>query len=200
MRERLIVIPGWSGSPRRDWMPYIQKVGDLLDFATNILEMPNPHSPELNSWVDCIKGAVGIPLQTDVILGHSFGAGAAYHYLQRLPEGQRIGHMISVAGVVALKKDARGVEYPRRTVVAKKWMSHELDLVKVRAGANKHTSIYSDEDPFLDVVSNAYDSYRRLGADTIILRGMAHFNVTTLPYLSHVLVKHRLQSMSGLVD
>jgi predicted alpha/beta hydrolase family esterase len=177
MSRRLIIVPRWSGNARSDFYPWLgqQLAADpALPFdPVEALDLPEPGHPRLDTWPPAIAAALGDDPANTVVLAHSVGCQATLHALASLPDGARISALLAVAGWWQ-------VDEPWPTIVP--WQTQLPDLARVRDRVGRVVVMLSDDDPFTrDHAGNATLWRERLGADTILVPGARHFNVSEAP-------------------
>lgn len=186
--RRIIIIHGWGGSPEKDWMPWAKSEFEKRGYDVLIPEMPDPDKPEMRAWVLRLASLLDLVDEDTVFIGHSVGCQTILRYLEGLPEGQKVGQVICVAGWFKLT----GLE-PEEEPIAKPWFDTPLDFKKIRNKVDSFVAIFSDNDPYVPYEENAKTYADKLGAEIILQQGMGHFSedfgVTELPVLLELLEK-----------
>jgi len=173
--SKIIVVPRWSGRSSSDWYPWLSSAleGEL---AVEALDLPEPGAPTIEAWTAGVAAALGddaATLESTLLVGHSVGARAALHALERLPAGRQIGGLLAVAGWWT-------VDRPWPTIVP--WIEAPLDLARVRAATRRIEVLLSDNDPFTaDDRANAARWQAALGARVTVCAGALHFNGAAEP-------------------
>jgi predicted alpha/beta hydrolase family esterase len=130
--------------------------------------------------------AAGEVNEETYFIGHSMGCQTIARYLEGLPEGQKVGGAIFVAGfftrLTNLEQGEEDVETIRS--VEKEWLTTPLDLTKVSSHLPKSVAIFSDND--LWVPLDNQDAFRdELSSEIIVEHEKGHFTerdgVTELP-------------------
>lgn len=94
------MIHGFNGEPNGGWRPWL--MGELFKYNNTYacaLPMPSPSSPIKEEWVNTISQAVGNSSEEIFLVGHSLGVPAILRYLEKLPEGSKIGGVVLVSVV-----------------------------------------------------------------------------------------------------
>jgi len=173
--SRIIIVPRWSGRSSSDWYPWLREA--LADeVAVQALDLPDPGTPTIEAWTAGVTAALGEDveaLSTTLLVGHSVGARAALHALERLPVGRQIGGLLAVAGWWT-------VDRPWPTIVP--WIEAPLELARVRAATRRIDVLLSDDDPFTsEHRANAARWQEALGAAVTVCAGALHFNAASEP-------------------
>jgi hypothetical protein len=143
--------------------------------------MPDRDTPRIGTWVPKIAEVTGAPDRDTHFVGHSIGCQAILRYLQTLPDGTRVGHVVLVAPWMNLTLKPRPDD---ERAVAHPWLTTPIATDKVRRIATDITCIMSDDDP--EVPLTDADIFRNLlGARIVIEHAHGHFSddsgVTRLP-------------------
>jgi len=133
--------------------------------------MPDPSTPTFEKWVPFLESLVGTSDAETVVVGHSMGGLAAVRFLERLPEGAKIGKVILVAPVVNTIENMDLME----ELVARPWLDRPFDDAKIRRFADKIVGIFSDDDPYILLTSEEIVR-NRFGAKTIVEHAKGHFS------------------------
>ncbi|MBI2600584.1 alpha/beta hydrolase [Candidatus Daviesbacteria bacterium] len=182
MNKRVIFIHRWDGIPDSDWYPFLKKELSKRGYEALILRMPETDYPKIENWVPKLKEATGEINENTILIGHSMGSQTIMRFLETLPEGQKVGRVIFVAGFITLM----GLTEEEK-VVAKPWLETPIDLKKVKSKADSFVAIFSDNDPFVPLEENKRVFEENLGAKVMVQHSMGHFTqndgVTELPVL-----------------
>jgi len=171
MAKRVFLIHGWGGSPKSEWFPWAKRELEKRGFAVRAPEMPDPGHPKIGPWVEHLKEEVGKPDEETVLIGHSIGCQTILRYLEALPEGQKAGKVIFIAGWEYLNLDD-----PAEAPVATPWLNSPIDHEAARSRADSFTAVFSDNDPYVPFEENAAVFQEKLGAQIFLEKGMGHFN------------------------
>jgi predicted alpha/beta hydrolase family esterase len=126
---------------------------------------PDTDNPKLDAWLPMLQEVAGTPDENLYLIGHSVGCPTIMRYLESLPEGQKVGGAILVAGYT----ETLGFDELESFVETK------FDFEKIKRGANHFVAIHSDNDPFVPL---QYGNLLRdkLGAELIVKHAMKHFS------------------------
>lgn len=81
-RSRIIVVHGACGSPDGNWFPWLAaELGN--DFEVVIPRFPTPGGQKLDAWLAVFEHEIAPLRSTDVLVGHSIGAGFLIRVLER---------------------------------------------------------------------------------------------------------------------
>jgi predicted alpha/beta hydrolase family esterase len=92
-------------------------------------------------------------------------------YLQELPEENKVGGFISVAGFFSLPN----LETQEERDMTKPWFESPLYLDKIKKLTNKVVAIFSDNDEHVSVEENSRTFKEKLGAEIIVEHNKGHF-------------------------
>ncbi len=192
--KRVIIAHGWDGTPNEGWFPWLKKELEANGFAVTVPQLPDAGSPRIQKWVPALAAAVGTPDEKAYFVGHSIGCQTIARYLERLPEGQKVGGAIFVAGFFKSLKDLEDEEDVRET--EKHWFGTSLDLAKVKSHLPKSVAIFSDDDPWVPL-DNQDDFCDKLGSEVIIEHRKGHFSGGRDGTKELPIVLEQLLAMSG---
>lgn len=170
--KRAIIVHGWSGSSQKDWMPWAKEELEKLGYKVIVPDLPDTDNPKIETWVQSLAQVAGELRRSDILIGHSMGCQTILRFLATLPEGQKVGRVILVAGFGPYLKGLTEEE----SLIAKPWMETpiDFDLVKTRAG--KFIAFFSDNDPFVPLEENKKLFEEKLAAEIIVEPDKGHFN------------------------
>ena len=97
MSKRVFIVHGWSGSPYKDWIPWLKSELQTRGFEAYAPEMPDPDEPDIAEWVHMLKMSVGKPDRNTFFVGHSIGCQTILRFLETLGEGEETGGAVLVA-------------------------------------------------------------------------------------------------------
>ncbi len=169
--KRVIIVHGWGGHPGEGWFPWLKKELEKKGIEVLIPQLPDAEEPRIEKWVPALSGAVGIPDEETYFVGHSMGCQTIARYLETLPEGQKVGGAVFVAGFF---KRLTGLEDEEQETW-KLWLASPVDLEKAKSHLPKSVAIFSDDDPFVPL-ENVDDFRDKLGSEIIIVPKAGHFN------------------------
>jgi uncharacterized protein len=168
--KRLFIIHGWSGFPEECWFPWLKTEAEKLGFMVQVPAMPHPDEPTIKDWVAHLTVTIGTPDTETFLVGHSIGCQTILRYLDNLPEGQRVGGIVCVAGFFELTN----LDTEEENRIFKPWLETPIHDERVRSRAGKIVGIFSDNDHYVpfEKSRNAYE--QRLGAETVAEHGKGH--------------------------
>ena len=171
MTNRVIIVHGWGGSPKTDFLPWAKAELEKKGYEVIVPSMPDTDYPKIENWVPYLAEIVGEPREGDILIGHSIGCQTILRYLANLPDGQKVDRVILVAGFITLVLDNE--EDP---MIAKHWLETPINFGKVKTKANKFIVILSDNDPYVPLEENQKIFKDNLGAEILIEHNKGHFN------------------------
>lgn len=169
--KRVIAVHGWSGHAGDGWFTWLKSELEKRGLEVSMPQMPNTHKPRIDEWVQTIADVVGAPDENTYFIGHSLGCSAIIRYIESLPEGQKVGGVVFVAGffrpLTGLTKEEEETD--------RIWHETSINTDIVRNRIGKSFALFSDNDPFVPV-ENAEDFKNRLGSEILIQHEQSHFN------------------------
>jgi uncharacterized protein len=169
-QKRVFIIHGWAMSPKDGWYPWLAK--NLADkgFLVEVPEMPDTDNPKIEAWTEHLRKTVGQCDENTFFVGHSIGCQAVMRYLEKLPEGEKSGGAVFVAGWFTLT----GLEEKEERMTSSPWVKMPIDFEKIKKHTKKVTCIFSDNDPYVPA-ENLKMFSENLGAETITESNKGHF-------------------------
>jgi len=161
--RRIILVHGWDGHPEEGWFPKFRQEMEVQGFVVTIPTM-RCQPPQMDVWVPQLAEVVGTPDENTYLIGHSAGCITILRYLEGLPEGQKVGGVVLVAGFT----DPLGFEE------LKNYFTTPLDWPKIRSKAGGFIAIHSDNDKYVPLRHG--DVFKaQLGAEVVMLKSRGHF-------------------------
>ena len=171
--KHAVIVHGYKGRSFTSWKPWLRYALELAGWTVDLPVMPEPDHPDAEAWVTQLSGAVGHPDTDTYLIGHSLGCITILRYLEELPDDQRVGGVVLVAGFgQAFERYEKG-DFGQ---VLDTFFDHELDWVKIRRHCDQFVAIHSEDDPLVDV-GQLYILGESLGARTVMVQGMKHFSM-----------------------
>ncbi len=183
----VIIVHGWAGNSESGWLPWLSE--ELRNRNVEVItpDMPDTNTPRIESWVPFLAGLVKEANENLYFVGHSMGCLTIMRYLQNLPENDKVGGVVFVAG---FSKTLTGLS-DAEVLVAKPWLETPVDWAHVVSHCSSFVDIYSDDDPFVPV-SEAQILKDKLNAKLVLDSGRGHFtdedDVTQLPVVLNELL------------
>ncbi len=171
MAKRIFIIHGWDEHPDEGWFPWLKEKLEDKGFEVQVPEMPETEEPRIETWVPYLAQLVGKPDENTFFVGHSIGCQAILRYLEYLPEGEKIGGAVFVAGWFSLASLGTDEE----TETARPWLETPIDFQKINQRIKKLIVIFSDNDPFVPA-ENRKIFEQKLNAKVIIEHKKGHFS------------------------
>ncbi|MFZ4584281.1 MAG: RBBP9/YdeN family alpha/beta hydrolase [Acidimicrobiia bacterium] len=181
-RRRVIVVHGAFGSPEINWFPWLRtELGDEYDVVTP--RFPTPENQNLTSWLAVFDEQVAPLRASDILVGHSIGAGFLVRVLERRAptDGPHVVATALVCGFMTLLDDP-DVDPINATIV-----EGPCDWATARARGGVIRAWHGTDDPYVPEAANR-DLADQLLADFVVLRGAQHINgeagITEFPELA----------------
>lgn len=169
--KRAYLIHGWSGTPDRGFFPWLKRELESRGYTVEVPRMPDADAPDYDKWVPFIESLIGTPDSETLLVGHSMGGQTALRWLERLPEGAVVGKIVLVAPVV---ETIAGMSVEDE-IVARPWLRRPFDDVAIRRFGNRVVGIFSDNDPYIPLSSEAL-LRERFGMRTMVEHAKGHFS------------------------
>jgi len=185
--KRVFLVHGWSGSPEREWFPWLASELEKNGFQVQIPALPDTDHPHITAWVPALAAAVGTPDANTYFVGHSMGCQTIARYLAGLDDLIQVGGVVYVGGYF----DSLTLGEDEEVEVWNEWHDAPLNLSRVKARAPKSIAIFSDNDPFVPI-ENAKRFEQELGSEIIIEHAQSHFNgddYVQIPFVLEAVLK-----------
>lgn len=169
---RVFIIHGWGGKPEHGWYTWAKVKCKESGYESNLPEMPDTDNPKIETWVPFLANLVGVPQETDVLIGHSIGCQTILRYLENLGEEQKVDKVILVAPWGAGLSNLADNE---EESIARPWLETPINWEKVKLKANSFVSIFSDDDPYVPLEKNKKILEEKLGGEIIVEHNKGHF-------------------------
>ena len=124
--KRVFIIHGWGGNPDEPWLKWLKQQLEAKDYEATNPKMPNTWNPKISEWVNRLNQSVGEPNEDTYFVGHSIGCQAIMRYLEQLPENQKVGGVIFVAGWFNLTDETWDEIYTKK--IAKEWVHGTINF------------------------------------------------------------------------
>ena len=121
MTRKLYYVHGWASDPTGPaWIPWLKEECKKREIEFVAFEMPNSGNPKIDEWVGFLREHIKELDEEIFFLGHSIGCQAILRYLEDLPEDEKIGGCVFLAGWFNLLDSAYEEEGERD--IAKPWI------------------------------------------------------------------------------
>ncbi|MEX0617265.1 MAG: alpha/beta fold hydrolase [Candidatus Woykebacteria bacterium] len=165
VQKRLILVHGWEGSPEHGWFPWLKVEMEKRGWEVLAPAMPNTNEPKIYEWLPYLKQVAGEVDERTFMVGHSLGCITILRLLENIPEGQKIGGSVLVAGF----------DNPLKNKELGNFFEAPINWVKIKENCKKFVSIHSVDDPYVPI-ENSISYERNLSAKTLKLSGWRHFS------------------------
>ncbi len=185
--RRVILVHRWNGTPEADWYPWFKRELEGEGIRVEVPAMVPADAPNRERWVAQLSEFVGVPDEETYLVGHSVGCITILRYLEGLPEGQRVGGVVLIAGFT----DNLGYEELTN------YFTTPINWSKIQSHVERFIAIHSDNDQYVPLRHG--DVFRdQLGAALTVLHDRKHFEAedgtTTFPEARDAVLK-----LAGLV-
>lgn len=186
--KRVFIIHQWMAGADGDWRPWLKSELEKNGYEVFVPDMPDIDTPVIEKWVSHLEKIVGVPDKDTYFVGHSIGCQAIMRYLEKLPDNEKVGGAIFVAGWFKLEN----LEDDETRETAKPWIETPVNFEKIKTVLPKSTLIISDNDPY-----NAFEEnkqrFTEIGSEIIVLHGVGHITTedgfSELPVVLEELLK-----------
>jgi uncharacterized protein len=187
--KKVYIVHGWGGSSDEAWFPWLKKELEAKGFEATVFAMPDTENPKIETWVKYLEDNIPNPDAETILIGHSIGCQTILKYLEKLPEGVKVGKVIIVAPWYTLTEYTYE-EYPEdkeeMREIARPWLETPINEQKVLEHINeKVVCIFSDNDPYVALEENKKIFEEKYQAETIVEHDKGHFSgddgITELP-------------------
>src|ERR1700749_2674354 len=96
--KKVVLVHGWDGTPTEGWFSWITNELQNRGFEVCAPQLPDNANPRIYNWVPVLAKAVGAVDGDTYLIGHSMGCQTIARYLETLPDGQKVGGVLFVAG------------------------------------------------------------------------------------------------------
>lgn len=167
--KKVIIIHGYTSSPKKKKYQIIAKELDKLDIEYSIPIFPGKEHPHSKEWLEIIDKEVKSTNKPIVLVGHSLGTRVALLYLDKYEK--KVDTVILIAAFNNNYKENR----KRRDEHYADFFDYALDIEKIKKLANKFIVIHSKNDDSIDY-QQAVDISNELGIKLITHTNMGHFS------------------------
>lgn len=164
--KRIFIIHGYTGTPDKNWFPWLKLELERLGYEVTVPAMPNTNAPKLDEWLPYLVKTVGTPDQYTYLVGHSLGCPTILRYLESLENDIKVGGALLVAGFAEPLPHLPELD---------SFTSGSWNDEKVRSGTAKLAILNSDDDesvPFF----NAKNVRDRFNAKLVTVHNAGHIN------------------------
>jgi len=166
--KKVILIHGYTSSPKREKYQIISKELNKLGIEHSIPAFPGGKHPHSEKWLEIIDKEVKNTTESVVLAGHSLGTRAALLYLDKFEK--------KVDAVILIAAFNNDFEKNRKRRVGNyaDFFNYALDIEKIKKLANKFIVVHSKDDDHIDYAQGV-EIANELGAKLITYENMGHF-------------------------
>lgn len=165
MKKKVFIIHGWEGKPDSNWFPWMKTELEKENVEVHVLNMPNADFPKMGEWVEHIQKTIGKTDENVFLVGHSLGGIAILRYLEYLPENEKAGGILLVAGF------SESIGIPE----IENFFEMPVDYAKVKKSVAKIVIINSDNDPYVPLEQGKIME-EKLGGKFVVMHNAFHIN------------------------
>lgn len=174
--KRVFIVHGYTGFPEKNWFPWLK--GELEQLGANVTVPALPHTdaPQFNEWLAALQQVVGEVDEETFFVGHSLGCPTILRLLESLPEGQKAGGAVLVAGFAE----------PIHLTELDDFTIDVWDDEKIKQSVAKIVLINSNNDEHVPLEMGER-MRNRFNAELVVLHNAGHINEksghTTVPFV-----------------
>lgn len=167
--KKVILVHGYSSSPKKKKYKIISRELEKLGVEHSIPALPGGEHPRSKEWLEIIDKEVKGVDKPVVLAGHSLGTRAILLYLDKFE--QKVDSVILIGAFNNDFKENR----KKREGNYKDFFDYALNIEKVKKLADKFIVVHSKDDDSIDYQQGVEIS-RELGAELITYENMIHFS------------------------
>ncbi len=165
--KRVFIVHGYDATPDDNWFPWLKKQLEERGFDVIVPQMPEAATPSLEKWLTHLQQLVGKCDENTFLVGHSLGTITCLKFLETLPENQKAGGVVLVAGF------SEDINFSPLYSFTEK----PLNYKKVKDSVKNIVAIHSTDDMavpyrFAEIIQD------KLNAKLITLQGLGHINAS----------------------
>ena len=167
--KTIVIIHGWGGSSKGDWIPWFSSECQKLGYNVVIPDMPNTDTPDIGKWVSYLQTILKTVDENTFFVGHSIGCQTIMRFLAG--QDQKAGGAVFVAGWFTLQNLSSDEE---ENGIAKPWLKTPIDFEKVKSVLLKSVAILSNNDPFVRLAENKKIFEEKLNSKVVVVPNAGH--------------------------
>lgn len=164
---KAIIVHGWGADSGSNWFPWLKRELEKLGIETVCPDMPDPHYPMKQEWMDELRTIVPSFAEKDeiILIGHSLGGPAILRLLETFGKGEKARAAILVSGFTG------DIGIPQIL----NFTEGAFDFAKIKKAASEFYIINSDNDPYVPISEGEHLAIE-LGTRLIVEPGAGHIN------------------------
>ena len=169
--KNALILHRTANNHTGNWFPWLKKELEDKGYKVWVPDLPNSEQANVKRYNNFIFANKNFDFNEEtLIIGHSSGAVAILGLLQKLPQNVKINKAILVASFM---NDFGDPDFSGL-------FEEPFDFKKIKTKSDKIIFVHSDNDPYCPLSHAEYLS-EKLGADLIVMKGQAHFNLEKGP-------------------
>ena len=162
-----LIVHGAYGHPQENWIPWLRKELELLNYEVIAPHFPTPENQSLDTWI-----AVFEPYREEltgdaIVIGHSLGAAFLLTILEGLACPIQAAYF--VAGFISPLGNPLFDKF-NRTFVEK-----SFEWERIKRNVKRFYVFHADNDPYVPL-EKAQELAACLGVEVTMVKGAGHFN------------------------
>lgn len=166
--KKVILIHGYTSSPKREKYQIISKELTNLGIEHSIPAFPGGKHPHSKKWLEIIDKETKNATKPVVLIGHSLGTRAALLYLDKFEK------KVDTVILISPFNNAFEKNRKRRDGAYSDFFDYALDIEKIKKLANKFIVVHSKDDDSINYKQGA-EIANELGAKLITYENLGHF-------------------------
>ncbi|MDD3284158.1 MAG: leucine--tRNA ligase [Patescibacteria group bacterium] len=179
-RKKVLILHGISGSSKSNWYLSLKKDLEKMNYEVIVPDMPDSDKPVVKKWIEALKPFVADFTESDILIGHSMGAPALMHLINKI--NLKVDKLFLVAPATEFMSEEKiknsdafsddNVEF------AINFLKEKIDYKKIQSNVFKIYAYFSDNDPYIEL-SEKEKLEKVLKAEYKIFENYGHFSEST---------------------
>jgi uncharacterized protein len=187
---RAFILHGSYGSPKENWIPWLKKKLEKLEWEVLTPKFPTPQNQSLDSWLKVFKKYERYLGPDTILVGHSLAPAFILTLLER--SEQSVHSCFFVAGWTGKLNN------PDFDTINATFAEKKFDWKKIKSKCKKFVVFCSDNDPYVpgEKTGELADA---LQADFVFVKGAGHFN-DKAGYSEFPLLLEKIKALSSPIS
>jgi hypothetical protein len=145
MKKTIYIIHGWGFDSKSYWIPNLKFELEKQDCNVVAIDMPDTENPTIANWVTKLQEVTDNHIDENVyFVAHSIGCQTVLRFLESLPDNQKLGGALFVAGWLTIT----GLDESEKTI-AEPWLTTPIDYERIKQHTDNISCIFSNNDPYV---------------------------------------------------
>lgn len=183
MTKKAYIIHGAYGSPDENWVPWLKKELEKMDYKVFTPKFPTPDDQNLENWMKVFEPYFEKVDEDSIFVGHSLGPAFILSVLERI--------QVKVKACFFVAPFITNIGNPDFDIINKTFYKN-FDWKKIKHNCKKFYIFQSDNDPYVPMEKGG-ELASNLHIGVIKLKNAGHFNkdagYTEFPELFDCIIK-----------